>query len=156
MSKRTPGKLKKTYNTGIWQAVTDANGSSCHEALIDERGNVVALVVAHTKSHRGNPDTEANARRLMAAWNACEGLPTDDLEACPEGGMFHLADHANKLAIERDSLHAINAELIAELQRIADANPRTWDAETRDQFMPWAQNRARAAISSAQKQTEKT
>ena len=40
-------------------------------------------------------------------------------------------------------------ELLAELQNIANANPRTWHEETRDQFQQWAQNRARAAIAKA-------
>lgn len=59
-----------------------------------------------------------------------------------------------RLVAERDSLRAVNAELIAELQRIADADPKKWDQEVRDQFMPWAKNRARAAIASARKQGE--
>jgi hypothetical protein len=39
--------------------------------------------------------------------------------------------------------------LLAELQNIANANPSSWDEETRDQFQQWAQNRARAAIAKA-------
>jgi hypothetical protein len=39
--------------------------------------------------------------------------------------------------------------LLAELQHIANANPSSWDEETRDQFQQWAQNRARAAIAKA-------
>ena len=40
-------------------------------------------------------------------------------------------------------------ELLAELQNIANSNPRTWHEETRDQFQQWAQNRARTAIAKA-------
>ena len=39
--------------------------------------------------------------------------------------------------------------LLAELQNIANANPRTWHEETRDQFQQWAQNLARSAIAKA-------
>ncbi len=39
--------------------------------------------------------------------------------------------------------------LLAELQNIANANPATWELEVRDQFKPWAQNRARASICAA-------
>lgn len=88
--------------------------------------------------------TVDNARRLVACWNACVAIPTDDLEECPEGGLFHLADHANQLAIQRD-------ELLDELRNIADADPSKWDAEVHDQFQQWAQSRARAAISKAKR-----
>lgn len=59
------------------------------------------------------------------------------------------AKKIEQLIEQRDSLRAVNAELLAELQNIANANPKTWDAEVRDQFMPWAKNRARAAIARA-------
>lgn len=37
--------------------------------------------------------------------------------------------------------------LLAELEAIANADPSKWDEEVRDQFREWAQNRARAALS---------
>jgi len=40
-------------------------------------------------------------------------------------------------------------DLLAELQNIADADPSKWAKETQDQFQPWAQSRARAAIAKA-------
>lgn len=56
-------------------------------------------------------------------------------------------------ALERaGKAEAENAALRAELQNIADAKPSSWDAEVRDQFMPWAQNRARAALAAHKEQ----
>ena len=52
-------------------------------------------------------------------------------------------------AAELRRLHEVNQALLAELQNIANANPRTWHEETRDQFQQWAQSRARAAIAKA-------
>lgn len=46
-------------------------------------------------------------------------------------------------------LIAAAPELLAELQNIANANPRTWPEDVRDQFQQWAQSRARAAIAKA-------
>ncbi|MFN8994323.1 MAG: hypothetical protein ACK5X3_11770, partial [Pseudomonadota bacterium] len=46
-------------------------------------------------------------------------------------------------------LIAAAPDLLAELQNIANADPRKWDEETRDQFQQWAQNRARVAIAKA-------
>lgn len=44
---------------------------------------------------------------------------------------------------------AREAELLAELRNIADADPSKWDEEVRGQFQEWAQSRARAAIRKA-------
>tara|TARA_R110000868_G_scaffold173253_1_gene409337 strand:- start:95 stop:310 length:216 start_codon:yes stop_codon:yes gene_type:complete len=46
-------------------------------------------------------------------------------------------------------LEKVNAELLEALKCIVDVNPRLWDADVRDQFEPWAKNRARAAIAKA-------
>lgn len=58
----------------------------------------------------GLPRSVSNARRLVACWNACIDFPTADLESCPDGGLFHLAAHANELAIQRDELLALLKE----------------------------------------------
>ena len=55
-----------------------------------------------------------------------------------------------RAAAELRRLHAVNAELLGELQNIANADPRKWDAEVSNQFQKWAQNRARAAIAKAE------
>lgn len=50
--------------------------------------------------------TEANARRLVACWNACEGIPTEVLEAQQAGGLpWHVADQIEQ-RIQRDELLA--------------------------------------------------
>ena len=52
-------------------------------------------------------------------------------------------------AIELRRLHEVNQELLEALKCIVDVNPELWDADVRDQFEPWAKNRARAAIAKA-------
>ena len=52
-------------------------------------------------------------------------------------------------ADELRRLYELNTELLAELKYIADANPKDWYEEMRDQFQQWAQSRARAAIAKA-------
>jgi len=47
-------------------------------------------------------NAEANARRLVACWNACEGLPT----AWIEGGAADILEHAKSLNAQRDELLA--------------------------------------------------
>lgn len=57
-------------------------------------------------------DAKENARRIVACVNACEGIPTDDLEMSPKNGLFNLAEFANKTVIERDQLRELCGELI--------------------------------------------
>ncbi len=66
----------------------------------------------------GNAFPQDNARRIVACVNACAGIPTDDLEQCPSGGLFHIADHANELVKQRD-------ELLAALNAIEPFIPKT-------------------------------
>lgn len=66
---------------------------------------------------------EANARRIVACVNACEGLPTETLEAAGLGkGVL---DH---LKAERDALR----EQIAFLEHFADAPDMKTGKNTRD------------------------
>lgn len=54
-----------------------------------------------------------------------------------------------RVKLEDLILMASAPDLLAELENIANANPRLWDVEVRDQFQQWAQSRARAAIAKA-------
>jgi len=46
------------------------------------------------------PEQRENMRRLVACWNACEGLPT----AWIEGGAADILEHAKSLKSQRDEL----------------------------------------------------
>jgi hypothetical protein len=54
-------------------------------------------------------DNEANARRLVACWNACDGLPQDDLDELAEmpNAVMNLARFSDDLVKERDELVSI-------------------------------------------------
>ena len=50
-------------------------------------------------------EAEANARRLVACWNACEGIATDELEEIARtGGMLGPREDVAKIAEQRDKL----------------------------------------------------
>lgn len=92
----------------------------------NEGGNWRVMAVAknggYTIADMGCDDQEANAKRFVACWNACAGIPTDDLEACPERGLFYLASHADQPVKQRDDLFAKLDNLegratLAEVQR---------------------------------------
>jgi hypothetical protein len=85
--------------------------------------------------------SEQPGGRKVANWIAqCDaGIDNDD--------DFDVQLQRNKANAR---LIAAAPELLAELKNIANANPSTWDADLRDQFRPWAQNRARAAVAKAE------
>lgn len=49
-------------------------------SLLNERGEMIAMAFT------SNVDGEADARRLAACWNACEGVPTETLELAASWG----------------------------------------------------------------------
>ncbi len=52
------------------------------------------------------PDGEANARRIVACVNACEGISTEDLEAVPRLGLLNLSQFSSDLIAQRDHAEA--------------------------------------------------
>jgi hypothetical protein len=66
------------------------------------------------------PDRYANARRLVACWNACDGVPTEVLEAQQAGGLpWSVADQIEH-GLKRD-------KLLDALKRIASTVPAIGD-----------------------------
>jgi hypothetical protein len=77
--------------------------------------------VADTCLTNSVPDNdEANARRLVACWNACDLMPTEDVERLAEigEGVMRLSVLADDNRVERDRLSAINAELLEALETL--------------------------------------
>ena len=79
-TQHTPGRLDVVNDTGEWAAEYDAEGTTCSVGLVTESGSMVALAVAYSPNIFADPDPTANARRLVACWNACEGINTLLLE----------------------------------------------------------------------------
>ena len=133
MSEHTPGKL----------------------SLIGEQGTSMwsgDLIVAQINEPRSNAKlARANARRLVAAWNACEGFETDLLENIVMTGGTLKSRFALRTQEERenkaelDSLRAVNAELLEALDKCS----LELEGLAEGSFAAW---KARAAIASARKQ----
>lgn len=77
----------------------------------------------------GDRRSEESEQRVSACVNACAGIQTDDLEQCPSGGLFHLADMSNEVVKQRD-------ELLVALETIARSLPQI--ACERAQMMDYA------------------
>ena len=93
-------------------------------------------------------DKQPKALELAAVLDAPEEHYPGNFDT-PQRANAMLLCLAQEAADELRRLHEVNAELVEELRNIASAKPREWDAEVRDQFQQWAQNRARAAIAKA-------
>lgn len=70
------------------------------------------LVALLHNGEAGLGQQRENMRRLAACWNACEGMSTEDVEACPGGGLLHLAEFANGVVLQRDALLASTQVLL--------------------------------------------
>ena len=123
MSKHTPGRMPEPR---------EPNG----------RGYGWKVGPAWLGENSHSEETAANARRIVACWNACEGVDTEWLEQCGSDEstrMFslpHWVKHADELRAQRD-------ELLEALAPFAKADLRTQGVHQRfaDDVL-----RARAAI----------
>lgn len=155
MSEHTLGRLKVVLDgtcSGTWPHLTAADGSTVAEretSHIEKRsarlgdgpvGSYVEFPCRFKVNGQSGARSLENARRLVACWNACEGIETDDIEAHSVNIIHKLHDDAAKRVLsERD-------ELLAALKELA----HTLDSEHLlhdDQRAAFAQ--ARAAIAKA-------
>lgn len=68
-----------------------------------------------------HPQAQADARRLAACWNACEGISTEELEhIASTGGMLGPREDVARIAAQRDLMLAALTQ-IERLSREADA-----------------------------------
>lgn len=85
-------------NSGDWIVLIEAPEGCNRFGTVSFRG------AAKRGKTWNAPDSEgqANARRIVAAWNACEGIETHTLETASQQGGFGAG--AGRAMIERDEL----------------------------------------------------
>ena len=74
MTQHTQGKL-------TLELVESDTGTIKHLCPVDEAGMSVLTVVEHNDTKFAAVYLDEDARRIAACWNACEGIPTEMLEA---------------------------------------------------------------------------
>jgi len=120
--------MKPEHTPGLWVGIEDGkyretpwilDHEDDHDAtwlpITNAAGRTIALVVNDDtkrplKMHER--ETEANARRIVACVNACEGIATDQLEA--------YAEKVGKL-LSRANMHDELLEALEDLARLAEA-----------------------------------
>lgn len=97
--------------------------------LLGEHGRRIATIwIDDAPVHDFNAEQAANARRLVACWNACEGISTENLE--DNLPVKYLATHYNAVLAQRDRLLAALEELCDVLGKCAETEkPRALIAE---------------------------
>jgi hypothetical protein len=116
-------------------------------AIFTAESDISGELIASLATSPPNPNVEADARRLAACWNACDGISTEDLEQYygHQGGVdaaLHeasLRDQVNAVA-QRDELLAALLKAEAALADIGDA-----DREPGDDIA-WCEARAAEAL----------
>lgn len=130
MSKYTAGKLCTTPGT-----------------YITDEGSVV---VARVDFGRPQEEYEANASRIVACWNACEGISTEALVAMPTPFSKLLSAEFTDVVAQRDALLAaleIAQDTLDNVQ--GDINPERGYADELEAEVSLALGTARAAIAEA-------
>ena len=133
-TEHTPGRLKVGQHLG-------SLSSFCIHMDVGDKGRGAEIVEA--VCGLSTEQRLANARRLVACWNACEGIPTEEMESKGLPLYMH-----RKLISERD-------QLLKVLDRI-----EKWDQHTTEFAVDWGSNGvrdlyrgiARAAIAACQPQ----
>lgn len=113
----TQGTLRTAKDVQDWSVSNDECGSTAYTDLTDENGTVIALVVVGEKSPWGRPDPRPNTRRLVACWNACDGISTETLE----GEASNLHEWLEKKRIEAIDRAEVNLELKAQRDELVAA-----------------------------------
>jgi hypothetical protein len=104
---------------GIWTVDEETfDNDGCPETVIRSLNGAAVIAVAIDFGENNPLMREANARRIVACVNACDGLPQDALD----GGWTAAGMSAYASRLERH-----NADLIEALQMIADVLERVGD-----------------------------
>lgn len=103
MSGHTPGRLKVGRISHSEQsAEIDAESNTAWMGAYPWEGLAECRGCDENKT-RGTKVMKANARRLVAAWNACEGIPTEVLENLADDGAT-IAPIFRDLLVQSDAL----------------------------------------------------
>lgn len=86
MTKHTQGRLRVTRDPMHWDSLTTIEGG-----LVGVKKPFMPELLVQVGGDADVLKAEANARRLVACWNACEGISTTEIEAAARSGLIAYA-----------------------------------------------------------------
>lgn len=121
-SEQSP-KREQGHTKGPWHC----DGLADVDCVFDEGGKRVAMCRQPDRAGGTPPNSwdeaKANARRIVACVNACEGIPAEILEIQNPGGALH--GMTKKIRAERDLLKEQIKELREALEQVT-ADAASW------------------------------
>lgn len=110
--------MSTKHTPGPWFR-DDRSGLECDVRASSERKIALCWGLASNNATNYNPkyraECDANARRIVACVNACEGISADELEEIAStGGMLGPREDVARIAKQRDALLEALEELVAE------------------------------------------
>jgi hypothetical protein len=110
-AQHTQGQLRAGPNGGY--------GLGPVNAIFIAESEVCGELIARLDTNPPNPNVEADARRLVACWNACEGIDTEHLE---RHGLPAFAKTISDLREQRDDLLAVLEKFPGFLAGVGDGD----------------------------------
>lgn len=130
---------KHTQGRLTLELVESDSGIIKHLCPVDAEDMSILTVVEHEGVKFAAVYHSEDARRLVACWNACEGLPT----AWIEGGAADILEHAKSLKSQRDELLGALTVLKAQCELMAASDWRKWEElASPEEFERWVKSRA--------------
>jgi len=112
--------MSAAHTEGLLVAV-DINGDGCMGLISGERDSILTVDETNFAYVYNSED----ARRLVACWNACEGLTTDNLESVAMMGdtLFARFNEFNAEVVRQDKAIDAARTLLADALETFDDNP---------------------------------
>lgn len=107
------------------------------EIMVDDW--IIAKVSTSAKNKHGLDCGDANARRIVAAWNACDGIETEVLEEMGNGEVCEVLQKNADMDAVWVAQHAVESRLRAENERLREALEKISEALPKIDAIPVAE-----------------
>lgn len=114
--------MSEQHTQGHMKAGVSLVGGVEHFTVVPHGSEQTVVAMCGLTGAKDEPESIANTRRIAGCWNACDGIPTDMLEAMPDGPAALLPMYA-QLEAQRDALLAAARTMSAALDDLIAKKP---------------------------------